>query len=129
VEEVIAGNIIEHSAANFGTTINSEEGTIRFIFSDEIESGLVSADGEFARIKASINETENIGFSPVELIEGEFIDANLNVMIVTFSNGGINVKAIEPTQEPTGDFTRPVVEIKTNAMTCTRFAGHAVKLV
>ena len=39
VEEVIAGNIIEHSAASFGTTINSEEGTIRFIFSDEIESG------------------------------------------------------------------------------------------
>ena len=52
-------------------------------------------------------------------------------MIVTFNNGGINVKAMEPTpeptseptpeptseptQEPTGDFTRPVVEIKTNA--------------
>ena len=32
VQEVIAGNIIEHSASSFGSTINSEEGTIRFIF-------------------------------------------------------------------------------------------------
>ena len=40
VQEVIAGNIIEHTAASFGTTINREEGTIKFVFSDDMESGL-----------------------------------------------------------------------------------------
>ena len=28
--------------------------------------------------------TENIGFSPIELVKEEFVDANLNIMIVTF---------------------------------------------
>ncbi|NLG90129.1 MAG: hypothetical protein GX494_13150, partial [Clostridiaceae bacterium] len=45
VQEVIAGNIIEHSAASFGSTINSEEGTIRFVFSDDTESGTIKIDG------------------------------------------------------------------------------------
>jgi len=137
VQEVIAGDIIEHSAANFGTIINNEEGTIKLVFSDEIDLGLINADGEFAKIKATINETENIGFSPIELVEEKFTDANLNPVIVTFNGGGVNVKEIEktptpdPTQEPTpeptpeetseptseveNDFTRPVVEIRTNA--------------
>ena len=94
VEEVIAGNIIEHSVANFGTIIDNEEGTVKFVFSDEMELELISADGEFAKIKATINETEKIGFSPIELVEEKFIDANLNPVIIIFNGGGVNVKEI-----------------------------------
>jgi len=107
VEEVIAGNIIEHSVANFGTIIDNEEGTVKFVFSDEMELELINADGEFAKIKATINETEKIGFSPIELVEEKFIDANLNPVIIIFNGGGVNVKEIEitPTLEPTSEPT------------------------
>ncbi|HPD00879.1 MAG TPA: DUF6531 domain-containing protein, partial [Acetivibrio sp.] len=94
---------MEHSVANFGTIIDNEEGTVKFVFSDDIELGFINLDGEFANIKATINETEKIGLSPIELVEEKFIDANLNPMIVNSNGGGVNVKEIEktPTPEPT----------------------------
>jgi len=72
-----------------------------------MELELINADGEFAKIKATINETEKIGFSPIELVEEKFIDANLNPVIIIFNGGGVNVKEIEitPTPEPTSEPT------------------------
>ena len=102
VQEITTGAIVVNPGG-FSTTIDSDNGTIKFTYAGET----INVDGEFARIRVRIKEGAEIGFSQVKLTEESFIGGNLIGMIVTSNeDGGVEVKST-PTPEPTPEPTPP----------------------
>lgn len=121
VTEVTAGSIIINPASNFSFYINSTIGKITLLFNDDTGLGteVITADGDFAIIKATIKASAPLGLSPIKLsAKGALVNYNLVNIPAKFSDGG-GVEVI-PVSVPTTIPTATVAATATVSISPTQ---------